>query len=481
MKVALVIPPSSLSQVEVVSTHYPVNLGYIAASLMKKGREVELWDYNVEPFTMESFSTRLRESKPDIIGFGCMTLNIKNGNKLAEVAKQQLKNVFCLVAGAHSTALPVQTLEEFPSYDAVVVGEGEHTIVELCEKMEKKKPLTGTLGICHRVKGKVMLEQQRPLIDNLDEIPNPNRDLGKKEMYVRSHVSRGISRKFLNVLEIIVSRGCPYECIFCASHLAYKRRTRYRSLDNVFGEIKECIQKYGSNHVTILDDTFTLNKPLVKEFCSRIKELNITWNCDTRVDQVDQEMLNMMKDSGLIKISFGIEAGSRRVMELIKKQITPEQVIEAFRMARHAKIKFVEGTFMIGSHIDETEEDVNESIRLIRKIKPDLISLAIVTPLPGTYTYEIMKQKGYIFAKEWDKFMYVSGVPTWRTTHFTPEDLVRLQRKVLMSFYLSPHYILRMMKKIGSMNEFRYWFDIGREFFKRIVFSSNPESEALTH
>lgn len=481
MKIALVIPPSNLSKVEVVSTHYPVNLGYIGAALIQNNHTVELWDYNVEPFTMDSFTARVRESKPDMLGLSCMTLNIKNGNKLAEVAKQHLKNVFCIVAGAHSTALPAQTLEEFPFFDAVIVGEGEETIIELCKKLEKKQSLHKTLGMCHRSNGKIILEPQRPLIDNMDSISFPNRDLGKKELYIRSHVSRGISRKFLNVLEIIVSRGCPYECIFCASHLAYKRRTRYRSLDNVFAEIKECMEKYGINHVTILDDTFTLNKPLVKEFCHRIKELGITWNCDTRVDQVDQEMLNIMADAGVIKISFGIEAGSSRIMELIKKQITPELVIEAFRMARKAKIKLVEGTFMIGSHIDETEEDVNETIRLIRKIKPDLISLAIVTPLPGTYTYEIMKQKGYILAKDWDKFMYVAGVPTWRTTHFTPEDLVRLQRKVLMSFYLSPYYILRMMKKMSSVKEMKYWLGMGREFFKRIVFSSNPESEALTH
>lgn len=469
MKAVLIIPPSQLSKLEVVSTHYPINLGYIASCLQEHNIEVELWDYNVEAFTINSFIERVKESTPDLMGFSCMTLNIKIGNYLASSAKKVDSRIFMVVAGAHSTALPVQTLQEFPHFDAVIVGDGEETIVELCNKLKNKTLLKGTLGICHRINGDIVLEAPRPLMGDLDNIPFPNRDLGKQKLYVKSHVSRGISRKYLNVMEIIISRGCSYECIFCATHLAYKRRVRFRSLDNVFKEIKIGIEKYGINHVEILDDTFTLNKPMVYEFCRRVKGLGISWSCETRVDQVDQLMLNAMADAGVLKISFGVESGSQKILNLIKKQITVEQVINAFKMARKAGIKLVEGTFMIGSHISETKDDVKKTIKLIKKIKPDLISVAILTPLPGTETYSVMKDKGYILAQDWDQFMYVGGLPTWRTTYFSPKDLVQLQKKVLMSFYLSPYYIFRMLKKIKSVKEFKYWFDIGLEFLRKIV------------
>src|SRR3989344_3609325 len=321
MKIALIIPPSSLSKLEDVSTHYPMNLGLIAACLIEKNIEVQMWDYNVEAFTENSFFKRVKEYSPDLIGFSCMTLNIKIGNHLAMLAKKASKDIFAVVAGAHSTALPVQTLEEFPFYDVVILGDGEETIIDICNRLKEKTSLSGVLGICHKLNGKIIIEKPRLLIDDLDKLPFPKRDLGKKELYVRSHVSRGVSRKFLNVMEILISRGCPYECIFCATHLTYKRRVRFRSLDNVFGEIKIGIEKYGINHVEILDDTFTLHKGMVKEFCKRIKKLGISWSCETRVDQVDQEMLNDMADSGVHKISFCVESGSQRIMNLIKKQI----------------------------------------------------------------------------------------------------------------------------------------------------------------
>src|SRR3989344_3965508 len=125
MKVILIIPPSALKKLEVVSTHYPVNLGLIAACLIEKGIEVEMWDYNVEAFNVKSFVDRIRKSSADIIGFSCMTLNIKIGNYLARLAKETSQNIFTVVAGAHSTAMPVQTLEEFQDYDTVIIGDGE--------------------------------------------------------------------------------------------------------------------------------------------------------------------------------------------------------------------------------------------------------------------------------------------------------------------------------------------------------------------
>ncbi len=477
IKVILVISPSNLNKTQIVSTQYPINLGYIASYIIKNNNAlVTLLDYNALPYSDESFNQTIKDINPDIVGFSCYTINIKIGHHLASLVKNTNKDILTVVAGPHSTALPKETMDEFPNFDVIVKGEGEITISELCNRVMDNKELDGCLGIVHRVNGEVKIEAPRPLIENLDELPFPKRDLADLSLYNRSHTSRGLSRKFLNISEFVISRGCPFECIFCGSHLAYKRVIRYRSPENVIAEMEECINKYGTNHFSILDDTLTLNHNIIYALCKELKRLGITWDCNTRVSAVTQELLNEMAQSGCIKVSFGVESGSQRIINLNKKLITIEQVKKAFDMAHKAKIKYVEGTFMIGSHPDEKPEDVKETIKLIKEIKPDLISLSVVVPLPGTEIYELLKQNNLIFAKEWDEFMFVAGTPKWRTFHFTPEELVKWQRKGLMAFYFTPNYIFKRLSEVRSFGELKYWTDIGMNFIKAIVFQQKANA-----
>lgn len=248
-------------------------------------------------------------------------------------------------------------------------------------------------------------------------------------------------------------------------------RTRFRSVENVLAEVEECVKKYNFEHFSIADDTFTLNQERAIEICYGLKKLGVrSWHCGgTRVNAVSPKMLKVMAETGCQKVAFGVESGSPRILELIGKKITLEQVKNAFLWAREAGIRFIEGNFIIGSDPAETQEDLKMTLDLIREIKPDLVSLAIIVPYPGTRVYEKMKSRGYIFTEDWEKFAMIDQVPCWRTEHFTSEELLKYQKKMLRNFYLRPDYLWRILVKLKNLDEIKYWAGTGWGFVRWLV------------
>jgi len=369
-----------------------------------------------------------------------MTSTVINSNHLATLIKEKFPKILIVVGGPHITALPSISLKEFPCFDIAVIGEGEETMLEICQHRKNNIKFKGIKGIAHRRKNKIIIEKTRPLISNLDILPFPARQLVDMKLY------KGFT--------IMTTRGCPYNCIFCAGHLNYHNRIRFRSSQNVIKEIKECIKKYNAKHFMIMDDTFTLNKKLVYEICDGLKRLNVSWFCNTRVNTINKELLNKIAESGCTRISFGVESGSSRILKLIKKGITVEQVKEAFRLAHKSRIKFVDATYIVGSHPTETMEDIKMTINLINETKPDRISVSIIVPFPGTELYEIMRKEGYLRSRNWNSFVIFGKTPTWRTKNFSSNGLVKIQKMILRRFYLNPHFIYIHIKNIRNFKQF---------------------------
>ncbi|HLC72470.1 MAG TPA: radical SAM protein [Candidatus Nanoarchaeia archaeon] len=476
MKVIGISCPLTLGKhVQITSIHFPLSLGVLLAYLRKNGFEIGIWDYNVEQFEEQSFIKRLQDEKPDVIGLAAMTPGIKSAHTLAGLIKKYSPKTTIIIGGPHVDALPLQSAKEFPNFDIIVYGEAEDTFLELCQRLQKKKSLNGCLGIVHRIKGKIVKESPRPLIKNLDKLPYAARDIVNFENYKKAHVERGLSRKFMNIMEFMASRGCPAKCIFCGSGALKPPTLRFRSLQHVLGEIDECVKNYGTNYVNLIDDTFTLNRPFVEGFCRAMKERNLEWGCLTRVDCVTKDMLQMMVDSGCIRVSFGVESGSPRIMALNGKNIPIEKVIQAFKWAHEVGLRVIDGSFIIGSHPDETLDDVKQTIKLIKKIKPTFFSVTVICPLPGTMIYNMMKEEGLIFAEDWEQFAYIARNPSWRTRNFTSEELVKLQSYVMRKTYFTPSYIFRLLTHIRSFNEFRYFLDIGWVAFKQVILNRNQQ------
>ena len=334
--------------------------------------------------------------------------------------------------------------------------------------MIKKKNIKEIDGVVFRKNKEVIKNKPRKLIENLDLLPFTARHLIPFELYAKHHVTRGFSRKERNIIEIMTSRGCPNACVFCAGHINFGFRVRFRSFENIRDEINQAIEKYDINHISIEDDTFTLDKELVKKLCLFFKEKNLTWNCNTRVNAVNYELLKLMQESGCKKITFGVESGNPEMLKKNKKAITINQVIKTIHDAKRAKIRYIECDFMIGSHIDETRETVNDSVKLIYKLMPDFLSLAIMCPFPGTEIYDLMIEKGFLDKNvDWSQFTLFGSLKRYeRLNYLSSDEIVKMQHKILKEYYSSPKYMFLQLSKIKSLSEIKYFSRLGVSFLK---------------
>lgn len=462
--ILLIRPPTINKGTSFIATQFPLNLAGIAAFLIKKGHHVRIWDFDVEPFSESDFGERLKKLSPFIVGISCYTPTIINGHNIAAYVKKYLPKAIVVAGGPHLSALPKETLDEFQNFDIGVIGEGEETMGELSGRLLRDEPIEDIAGIVYRKNGSSHVTARRDPIKDLDSLPLPARHLLDVSRY-KGHSHRGFSRSFLKITEIMTSRGCPNRCIFCASDVVMGCGVRFKSADRVNAEISECIEKYAFNHFTISDDTFILKEDRLYRICEEFAKRKVSWNCNARVWPISKKMLSVMAKSGCIGISFGVESGSQRILDLIKKNITVEQVEEAFRLSKEAGIKLVEANVIIGSHPSETKEDVALTQKLLNRISPDVVMISIVVPYPGTELYNIMKNTNLMFdSKDWDSFVLFGKEPSWKTEHFGPKELVRLQKKMIARFYFRPIYIAKMIRKIRNPKELIYWLRGGKDF-----------------
>jgi len=413
---------------------------YLSAVLKKAGHQCNVFVTSLE----KNLIDKLKEAKPDLIAFSVITGSHKWCLAMARKIKDEI-NCKVIFGGPHATHFPEVIKEE--AVDYVCRGEGEEAIVELADKLGRGEPTTNISGIWCKKDGEVIRNDVNKLIENIDSLPFPDRDA----YYKYKKMKNNPQKRFLT------ARGCPYDCIFCASKVAFGRRVRYRSVENIISEMEECITKYGTNHFSILDDTFTFKKDILYPVCDYLRAKKLTWDCFTRVDRVDEEIIRKVVDSGCEKISFGLESGSERILRLINKNISVSQIKEACRICRKAGLRYLETTFMIGNHPLETMEDIDATITLIREIDPDLIALSITSPFPGTELNRIMKEGGYINTENWDEFVLYGSRPSWRYEYLTIDKLKDIQRRFTRSFYLRANYIVRQLRKIKTLKEFLYW------------------------
>ncbi|MFA6171560.1 MAG: radical SAM protein [Patescibacteria group bacterium] len=470
MNTVLINPPLNLDlRQNIFSTQYPLNLGYLGAVLEKNGFSVKLYDYAVENFNEEEFLRRIKDDGVRLAGVTAMTNTIISAGRLIRILKKNFPEVTTVLGGTHPTALPERTFEEIPELDYIIMGEGELTLLELCKTLENSGSTGNIQGLAFREEdGTIVKNPRRPLIEDLDVLPFPSRDLSRPELYCRSHTSRGISRKFLKIAELMTSRGCPSQCIFCAGHISYGYRVRFRSAENVLAEAEECVRKYGIQHFTILDDTFTLKPERTAAICEGLKKMGATFDCNTRVNAVSRELIVKMAETGCKKISFGIESGSQRMLKLIKKGTTVEEIKRAVGWAREAGIHIVEGTFILGSHPAETRSDIEETLKLMKELDLDFISYGIIVPFPGTEVYEIMLLKGLLSPKvSWDKFVF-AGEPPWRIENFSASELLKIQKRVYREFFLRPGYVLKRIKRT-NIRELKYYSGALADFIKNLI------------
>lgn len=467
MSVLLIRPQTpDTSRNGLVSIQYPINIGYLVAYLKKNTINCLVRDYEVESFSELEFIEYIRKIKPALVGFSCMTPHILHAARMASIIKSNFPEVKTVVGGVHPSAIPEQTLSEFPQFDIVISGEGEQTLIELYNKVVLSKSLSEVKGVVFRYDNRIVVNPKRPLMEDLDQIPFPDRDVVDFDYYKRSHVSKGFSRSVIKIAEIIYARGCPYDCIFCASKVVHSNKVRFRSHSNIIAEIEELVDKYKIEHLSFLDDTFTIKQEILEPVCNLIKEKKLTFDCFTRVNNIDERKIRLMVKSGCKKISFGIESGSPRVLKLLKKGITLPQIKEAFRLCRKFDLSKIEGTFMVGSHPDETLEDIEMTKKLIFQLQPDIMGVFVTIPFPGTEFNRILKERKLLLNENWEEFSFLFGKPSWKSGDVSSEDLKRIVKNIIYNYYSNPLLLIRNLMKIRSWRELKYWFCLGISFVK---------------
>ena len=308
-----------------------------------------------------------------------------------------------------------------PSIDIIVIGEGEYAMLELAKHFTRRiGNLADITGIVYKDDGEVRTTGERAFIENPDMLPYPERRLLQLHRYEAPAT-------------ILSSRGgCPYSCRYCAVNNIWKGKRRYRKPAKVVDEMASIVRDGQSREIVFVDDIFTLNNRYVYELCAEMKKMGqapFTWICTTRADLVDEKLLQEMRSAGCRGITYGVEAGSQKILEAMDKRLTLEQVEKAFRMALDADI-LPTGAFMF-PHPQDTEETVREQMRFMKGLV-DLgaqVSLSFTTPLPGTYYYEHADELGMkILATSWDEFDMSHII--FSTKNLSKEKLLALEEEL---------------------------------------------------
>lgn len=353
----------------------PLGLCSLHAVLRSKGIDAHL--ANLSGMDRAQTAELFRRLSPDIVGFSLWTHNRHTTLQLAGLAKQICPQALVMAGGGHATHQAEPLLTSHPELDMIVIGEGEATLLELVEARASHRPLTEIPGIAIRQGNMVVRTSTRSRISDLDSLPYPS-------LYL--HEANGVDLD-LQPQFISTSRGCPSACRFCASPSFWGRTVRTRSPSSVVDEFLFLRHQFGMLYLSLRDDTFTADRRRTIELCRLLLErkAGMFWNCQTRVEVVDGEVLGWMKRAGCECVQLGVESGSPRILQQLGKRITPEQVRAACDAVHRVGLQL--SVYLIAGVPGETEQDRQATQQLLRRIRPHDLQVAPLAYYPGTSLY----------------------------------------------------------------------------------------------
>lgn len=377
-----------------MSSYPPLGLCYIANYLRKNDVPVEIIDRKVimtkNNCSLEEVNeitkNRLKKLQPDIVGISTTTPTLFDVKKnIVNIVRQVNEQAMIVVGGSHTSALSKEFLKDDPDVNVSCRGEGEITMLEIAQG----KDLKDIQGISYRDGQQVISNETRTPHDNIDNFCFPARDLLDMKFYSRRnpYVMHGL---YLRSTTMFTSRGCPYECTFCAGSVAFGKKVRFQSPDLVVEEIDKLSKDYKMEGLYFADDMFDANKERAKEICRKLidQKLNkkISWNAQLRANSIDKDFLKLMKEAGCIRVDVGFESGSQKILDIINKKTTVEQNYHVARTLDEVGIPF-HANIVVGMP-NECPEDIHKTEKFLREIKPDWIGFGEFVPLPGSKLYD---------------------------------------------------------------------------------------------
>lgn len=466
MKCALVIPAwapedifSSKTSSSQINYWQPLGTLYVAAVLQRAGHEVCF--LNGAFLEHEKIVSRLKSFDPAFIGIYSTAFGWKKAKKAAADFKEIFGGrVFICAGGPYPIAMQERCLDEAgTTMDAVVTGEGEYTTLELIERLETGGGLEGVQGIAYRAGGGIAKNRPRPLISDLDSLPFPARDLlGDAGRYIPPPAT--YRRKPVAV--VMTSRGCNRQCIYCFQiDKTRDAGIRYRSVDNVIGEIEACLAA-GYREIKFIDDTLAADYDRAMRLAGEItaRRLDFTWFASACVNQVDKALLRAFKKAGCWAILFGAESGVQKNLNTIRKGTTVAQIRMAVKAAQEAGLK-VSTPFMFGIP-GETYEEGLQTIEFALELNPDIANFHAITPFPGTYLYDNLEKYGEM-SDDLSDFTYQGAAFVPKT--MTREEIISLRRTAFRKFYGRPSFILKKLLELRTPHDIATAFKSVRSLF----------------
>lgn len=411
MKILLICPPSEIPFTQ--ENQYPLGLLYLASALEKDKHQIVVKDYykNSWEKVKKKIIRDIKNFSPEVIGLNCMTRNRTSCFKLAELIKKISPQTKIIMGGVHASSLYEQILLNFP-VDAIILGEGEISTPKLIKAFEKKTPIKRIKGIAFKEKNKVKVNKLEEHIKNLDEIAFPKHELCKSVM------------KKTKTALMITSRGCPYNCIFCSTAEYWGRRWRARSAKNVVDEIEFILTKFPYvENIVFYDDTFILDNKRVIDICEDIikRGLKFNWTCSGRIDRVSEVMLRKMKKAGCKEIIYGVESGSEKILKVIDKKITKEQIKKTIQITNKVKLKY--HTYLMVGNPGETWGTIRETVSFLKELKNlEVNAVGRLEIYPNTKVYQLAKQQKIID----DSFWLTSKIVPHYTYEHSEDELTNM-------------------------------------------------------
>jgi len=451
----------------------PLGLGYIAAVLRDNGIDVKMLDCVGRELKWNEIEEELDKLRPKMVGVSVWTPFIRPAMALAKYCKEKFNSI--VVIGGPHPMFDLDLLKR-PYIDVIVRGEGEFTMLEY---MQKGGP-EGVKGISYKgADGEIVSNPMREPIRNLDSLPMPARDLFNMDFYIKNFGGGAIGKGTI----VVGSRGCPFDCAFCSSSAFWGHSIRARSAKNIVDELEWLKKTYGITGFRPDDDLFIKDK--IMALCKELKDrnVNLNWRAQCRVNMVDREMLEAMKNVGCKQIFYGVEAGSQRILDFISKRITKDQVRNAFKLTHDAGMETA-AYFIIG-HPSETIEEIYETIEFAKEIRPNYCAFSIMSIYPGTRVHELAKERYGFDMKNWEDSFHpedkclpddIHPCSVAYEENFTRAELVELMKYAKKSFYhgvgyrqaLNPKVVLRFIASTRSPKDLRVLLTTVRHVFMKI-------------
>lgn len=453
-RIVLVNPPLSMNNRygqlgQAGGSEPPLGLCYLAGVIKQEGFDVRIIDSQALGLGIGQTAGLIEKLHPKYVGISAATIAIESASELARNIKALDPKIKVIIGGCHVSALPIETLKEYESFDVGVVGEGENTIIELISAVDNNVDLKTVRGIVSRQNGEVWLSAERSRIKNLDNLPYPAFDLLPEINRFYRLPTQSLMGK--NSFSLVTSRGCPGECSFCDKKV-FGEYVSMHSPEYIMEMMRILHKAHKINNILFEDDNFMVSKQRLRVFSDlfRKESLDVRWSALARVDYIDKELLQIAKEAGCWQISYGIESGSQKILDFYHKGVSLSQIKETIEMTKNIGLR-IKCFFMWGNPYED-RDTIAQTINFIKGLDIDDISITFFTPYPGSKIWPDIKSYGG-FDGRWRELSCFTLV--FKPSELEESFLINTRKNVLKDFYFRPKAIFSYLKRIKSVTQFK--------------------------